>query len=201
MNSVYGYLLLCLHHAPTCVVAEQDGAVVGFVLAYRPPMQPKVVFVWQVAVLWEARGLGLAKRMLKTLLERDACRQARFLETTVTPSNTASQALFRSLAAVEAGRVDAFAGTSLTVQDMLDKRKSDRIERAEPFHDPVIDGEEVRGYGAFGFRKEDADLVEAFNRELAGFIGSNEHLALVRPFGFTARELPGDRTAEELCQF
>ncbi len=104
-----------------------------------------------------------------------------------------------ALAGVIAGRVDAYGGTALTVQDLVDKDTTGRVERATPFTDPVIDGEEVRGYGAFAFRKGDREIVEAFNDRLAAFIGSPEHAELVRPFGFTEAELPGDRTAAELC--
>lgn len=104
-----------------------------------------------------------------------------------------------ALAGVEAGRVDAFAGTSLTIHDLLAKVRSKALERAEPFVDPTIGGKAVRGYGAFGFRREDAALLDAFNQRLAAFIGMPEHLELVRPFGFTRAELPGKVTAQALC--
>jgi polar amino acid transport system substrate-binding protein len=104
-----------------------------------------------------------------------------------------------ALAGVLAGRVDAFAGTSLTVQDLLMKAESDELEQADPFEDPVIDGETIRGCGAFGFRKSDTQLLEAFNKELANFLGTPEHLEIVRPFGFTEEQLPGEVTARELC--
>lgn len=104
-----------------------------------------------------------------------------------------------ALAGVAAGRIHAYAGTSLTVQDLVSKTRNGKVERAEPFEDPVIEGERVRGYGAFGLRKGDDALREALNRELAEFLGTEEHLELVAPFGFTIHELPGDATAEELC--
>lgn len=104
-----------------------------------------------------------------------------------------------ALAGVEAGRIDAYAATSLTVSDLMAKSTSDKVQRAAPFSDPVIDGKPVRGYGAFGFRKDDTELLEAFNAKLAQFIGSPEHLELVKPFGFTQAELPGDATAARLC--
>lgn len=104
-----------------------------------------------------------------------------------------------ALEAVAAGRIHAYAGTSLTVNDLLRKANNPSLERAEPFTDPVIDGESVRGYGAFGFRQADKELQAAFNRELELFIGSPEHLELVAPFGFTENELPGDATAAGLC--
>jgi L-2,4-diaminobutyric acid acetyltransferase len=98
-NSCYAYLLLCEHFADTCVVATRAGVVIGFVSAYLPPKKDGVVFVWQVAVDEGARGMGLASAMLNDLLGRPACAQTRYLETTVTPGNTASETLFRSLAA------------------------------------------------------------------------------------------------------
>lgn len=104
-----------------------------------------------------------------------------------------------ALAGVAAGRIDAYAGTSLTVQNMIEKSTESGLERATAFTDPVIDGKSVRGYGAFAFRKEDQALVDAFNRELANFIDTPEHRALVKPFGFTAQESPGDVSAAGLC--
>lgn len=96
-------------------------------------------------------------------------------------------------------RVDAVAATVLTVEDLLRKAENENIERAEPFTDPVIDGKTVKGYGAFGFRKGDEPLREEFNKHLADFIGTPEHLELVRPFGFSEETLPGDVTADQIA--
>ncbi len=105
-----------------------------------------------------------------------------------------------AVAAVEADRIDAYAGTALTIQDMLKKLGEGSVERATPFKDPVIEGKMVIGYGAFGLRKEDKALLEAVNKQLEAFIGSAQHRTLVRPFGFAETELPGKVTAESLCQ-
>jgi len=104
-----------------------------------------------------------------------------------------------ALAGLRTNRVDAVAVTVLTASDLLQKFGSGEIEMAEPFVDPIIDGESVRGYGAFGFRPEDDELRKAFNEQLAEFLGSEEHLELVRPFGFSEKTLPGDVSAEELA--
>jgi L-2,4-diaminobutyric acid acetyltransferase len=72
--------------------------VAGFLSAYRPPSQSDTIFVWQVAVDDRFRSRGMASRMLDSLLHRDACNGVRFLEATITPSNTSSQKLFLSLA-------------------------------------------------------------------------------------------------------
>lgn len=104
-----------------------------------------------------------------------------------------------AVAGLLAGRVDAFAATALTARDLLSKARSDALALAEPFEDPVFDRRPARGYGAFAFRNEDTALRDAFNAELATFIGSVEHRDLVRPFGFTERDLPEGMTTAELC--
>lgn len=100
---------------------------------------------------------------------------------------------------VRAGRIDAFAATDLTIQDLMGKTADGAIEQAAPFTDPIIDGVSVKGYGAFGFRPEDQSLVSGVNEILAEFIGSAAHNELVSPFGFTEANLPGTVTAAELC--
>ncbi|MFQ5509048.1 MAG: ectoine/hydroxyectoine ABC transporter substrate-binding protein EhuB [Leptospirillia bacterium] len=104
-----------------------------------------------------------------------------------------------AVAALRAGRIDAYGGTVLTIDSLIAKLDGDGVERADPFRNPVVDGKPAVGYGAFGFRKGDDALATAFNRELGDFIGSPEHRALVHPFGFSEAMLPGDATAERLC--
>lgn len=98
LNSCYAYLLVCRDFSETSVVAEADGKIVGFISAYLPPQTPEVVFVWQVAVHSSQRGRKLAGRMLHEIVRRPSCAHVRYLETTVTPSNEASRALFKSFA-------------------------------------------------------------------------------------------------------
>ncbi len=98
VNSCYSYLLLSAHFSDTCVVAEAEGKILGYVSGYIPPKKPDVLFIWQVAVSSEARGLGLAKRMIQHLQEAVKGDGVQYLETTITPSNEASQRLFQSLA-------------------------------------------------------------------------------------------------------
>lgn len=95
-NSVYCNLLQCSDFADTAIAAEdQNGELVGFISGYRPPSRPDTLFVWQVAVDASMRGKGLALHMLLALTERVARQGVRFMETTISPDNAASQALFR----------------------------------------------------------------------------------------------------------
>ncbi|WP_020107256.1 diaminobutyrate acetyltransferase [Nocardia sp. 348MFTsu5.1] len=98
LNSSYAYILWCQDYAQTSVVAEVDGAVVGFVTGYLRPHLPDAVMVWQVAVDADQRGLGLAGKMLNQLMDRLEPRGITTLHTTISPDNTASQALFQGLA-------------------------------------------------------------------------------------------------------
>lgn len=97
-NSTYCNLLQCSHFSNTSVVAERDNELMGFISGYLVPDRPDTLFVWQVAVAENARGMGLASHMLADILARNEDRRIRYLETTITEDNSASWALFRRLA-------------------------------------------------------------------------------------------------------
>ena len=107
-NSLYCNLLQASHFSATSVAAELNGELVGFISGYIVPERPDTLFIWQVAVAEQGRGMGLAGRMLREILARPACTEVCHLETTITPDNDASWALFRSLARkLEANCVDS----------------------------------------------------------------------------------------------
>lgn len=95
-NSRYCNLLQVSHFSDTAVVAERNGSLCGFVSGYRIPGREDVLFVWQVGVSPEGRGQGLAPKMLRSLLQRHP--DVAYLETTVTPDNQASAAVFEKVA-------------------------------------------------------------------------------------------------------
>lgn len=99
LNSCYTYMLLSTHFAATSAVAKMDGKIVGFVGAYVPQSKPDVLFVWQVVVADQARGQGIARRMMEHILKRNTSKSVRWLEASVTPSNEASRRLFQGCAA------------------------------------------------------------------------------------------------------
>ncbi|MCX4762401.1 ectoine/hydroxyectoine ABC transporter substrate-binding protein EhuB [Streptomyces sp. NBC_01275] len=99
------------------------------------------------------------------------------------------------LNAVEAGRVDVFAGTALTAREVV--KKSAKAESTKPFS-PLVDGRPHVDGGAFAFRPTETRLRDAFNTELRKLKRSGELLRILRPFGFTKAEMT-DLTAKELC--
>lgn len=97
------------------------------------------------------------------------------------------------LQAVRAGRADAAVGTQLTMKGLADKG-GDSVEAIAEFKDDPAH----TGYGALAFRPEDKELRDAVNAELKQWLGSEEHLATVGPFGFDQSNIT-DKTAAELC--
>ena len=97
LNSSYAYVLWCRDFCGTSIVASVDGRVCGFVTGYIRPQRPDTLVVWQVAVDAEQRGMRIAGRLLDGLLDRLAPGVIR-METTISPGNEASIALFTGTA-------------------------------------------------------------------------------------------------------
>ncbi|HEX7388494.1 MAG TPA: ectoine/hydroxyectoine ABC transporter substrate-binding protein EhuB [Acidiphilium sp.] len=72
-----------------------------------------------------------------------------------------------ALSAVANGRVTAYGGTELTVARLATHSKA--VEVASPFTQPIVDGKSVRSYGGFSFRKDEKQLLAAFDKALTGF--------------------------------
>src|SRR3546814_14479517 len=68
------------------------------------------------------------------------------------------------LAAVQSERADAAALTALSIANLASKGEG--VEMTEPFGE--VAGQSVVGHGGFGFRQEDTDLLEAFNKVQSG---------------------------------
>lgn len=100
---------------------------------------------------------------------------------------------------VATGRADAYAATSLTVSDLAGK--TDGVEIAASFTDPVIDGQPVRSWGAFTFDQGAEDLRDAVNEVLAEYKQTDEWAETLSGYGFSEGDLEGSgqKTTEELC--
>jgi polar amino acid transport system substrate-binding protein len=97
------------------------------------------------------------------------------------------------LQAVRSGRADAAIGPQLTMKGLADKAGDD-VEAIADFKDDPSRA----GYGALAFRPQDKALRDAINAELKQWLGSEEHLKTIEPFGFDRSNVT-DKTAAELC--
>ncbi len=132
-NSMYCNLLQSSHFADTAVAAIVDEQLIGFISGYRIPQRPNTLFVWQVAVGEQARGQGLAQRMLKAILMRESSHDINHIETTITANNRASWALFESLAR----QLDTNISSSVMFerqQHFADQHDTEMLVRIGPFN-------------------------------------------------------------------
>lgn len=97
-NSLYCNLLQSSHFAATSIAAKAEDVLIGSITGYRIPERPDTLFIWQVAVHPQARGQGIAIRMLRALMARPSLADIRFIETTITEDNSASWRLFLKFA-------------------------------------------------------------------------------------------------------
>lgn len=109
------------------------------------------------------------------------------------PSNT------DALSAVQTGRIDAYAATGLTAARLADK--SDQVELADPFDDPVVDGKAVRSWGGFTFSQDNKDFRDAFSEELAKFQQTDQYAQILKSYGLSQHDIDQAlaKTTEELC--
>ncbi len=162
LNSPYAYLLVSRHLSPNSCVAEHQGKVVGFVSGYRPPRNPDVLFVWQVGVDPAMRGRGLAKKMILHVLDRDTCEGVRWIESTVTPQNKASQLLFRSIARTLDTEIAVSPYFTRELFPDDEEHKEEELYRIGPI-DRVQDRDEQRGIRSSAFKRYES-VVRSYCR-------------------------------------
>jgi len=96
--------------------------------------------------------------------------------------------LATGLAALREGRVDALVTSIPTARHLAS------IDESLSASDPLVAHAEqatlLTGCGAPAFRPEDEALARSWDQVLANFLGSEEHLDLITPFGFSPDNLP-----------
>lgn len=100
--------------------------------------------------------------------------------------------------AVQTGLADALALSAPTINWMVLRQPPLKTEVAKPFSQPGRDFDTCQGYGAFVFRKEDTELLAAWNREQRAYFATQEFRQLMEDFGFGPEEMPGNATLKEI---
>lgn len=96
--------------------------------------------------------------------------------------------------ALRDNEVDAIALTRISLAELRRNKGSAGFTVTTPFHPQMS-----VGCGAFAFRKEDTDLLDAWNGELAELKRGSGLLEILTRNGFAKSELPGGRRAQDLC--
>ncbi len=141
----------------------------------------------------EAKDKGAKVAVMSGALEGGYCKDLGIESVTV---DTAQD----GMDAVVAGRVDALALTGVTLHYMK-KQQPDAPVDVTPSFVQSIDGVPQISGGAATFRKEDTDLVDAFNEKVRPIVTNKErYLSLVSEFGFSEAEMPDpDWTTQQFC--
>jgi polar amino acid transport system substrate-binding protein len=98
--------------------------------------------------------------------------------------------------AVISGQAAGLALSRPTLFWMLQQNKTSSAELATPLTQPITATQQKWGYTAFAFRKQDQQLIKRWNQAQDHFIGTAEHLRLIKPYGFIADDLPGKMTLD-----
>lgn len=91
----------------------------------------------------------------------------------------------RGLRSVAEGHADALAISAVTAWNLVSTHPQWPLEVRTLSDAPA-------GFPAFVFRQNDLALRDAMDQALLTYLGSEEHRALVRGFGFTSEEMPPD---------
>ncbi|HEU0229318.1 MAG TPA: ectoine/hydroxyectoine ABC transporter substrate-binding protein EhuB [Burkholderiaceae bacterium] len=104
-----------------------------------------------------------------------------------------------AISTVATGRAAAYAATSLTASQLA--AKSQKVEVAKNFKDPVVDGKPVRSWGAFVFSKKSTGLRDAVNKQLAKFKKTPAWSKIMTQYGFTEADNKAsfEKTTSKLC--
>jgi len=91
--------------------------------------------------------------------------------------------------AVADARIDAYASVAMAHRGYLAANPDPRLAVVQ-----VSDDEQPPAFGAFAFAKEAADLRQAIDAALDGFLGSAEHRSMMARYGFTDSDIDRVRT-------
>lgn len=103
------------------------------------------------------------------------------------------------LSAVTSGRAYAAVLTDISFKTLVKQNPQANVE-VTPGFPVVINGQTQGETGGFVFRKNETDLLNAFNKQLNQMHSNGEWLKIVQPFGFTKGNIPAsDVTTAKLC--
>lgn len=103
--------------------------------------------------------------------------------------------------ALKAGRVDLTSSTIFAANETVAADGGESVERATPFTLPVFDGKPSINYLGFGFRKDDKDLVAAFNEAITAIRATPEYDAILAKYAVTPSDVPpSDVRLADICK-
>ena len=88
------YRIMLRYFNNTCLIAEEENNILGFILGVISQTDPKSYFLWQIGVNPEVQGQGIGRKMLEHIEIELKRKNINRIELTIDPENKASQKLF-----------------------------------------------------------------------------------------------------------
>lgn len=88
------YKIMFRYFGNSCLVAEFNDKIVGFVMGFRSQVDNEKFFLWQIGVFSYHRGQEIGKMLLDEFEKAGKNLGCKRVEVTVDPNNPASQKLF-----------------------------------------------------------------------------------------------------------
>lgn len=162
-------------------------ALVAFLV---PKGNPKGVIDFASA---KAKGVPMAVE--NGAVEKDYATQAGIPASQLQSFNTPDELL----SAVTSGRAYAAVLTDISFKTLVKQNPSANVEVTQGFP-VVVNGQKQGETGGFVFRKNETDLLNAFNKELTSMHSNGQWLKIVQPFGFSQGNIPpAGVTTQKLC--
>lgn len=98
-----------------------------------------------------------------------------------------------AVGALRGKRIDAYAATRLSALRLAHKTQG--VELAQPFADPIVNGHPVRSYGAFAFRRNALKFSAAFDKALAAVQATRFYTQTLHHYGLTDKDIAAARAA------
>jgi L-2,4-diaminobutyric acid acetyltransferase len=95
--NVYAYWILENYYSSTCIVAEENNNIIGFISG-MPSIDRGSIFIWQICVHSDYRGKGISVLLLDALIKKAKELKFKKIELSISDSNAISQSLFKSYA-------------------------------------------------------------------------------------------------------
>ncbi len=162
-------------------------ALVAFLV---PKGNPKGVTDFESA---KAKGVQMAVE--NGAVEKDYATQAGIPASQLQSFNTPDELL----SAVTSGRAYAAVLTDISFKTLVKQNPQANVE-VTPGFPVLVNGTKQGETGGFVFRKNETDLLNAFNKELTAMHTNGEWVTIAAPFGFSKDNIPpADVTTAKLC--
>lgn len=65
----YFYLTMYRDFAATSLIAQEQSRPIAYAIAYAKHEDPGVLFIWQIAAVTKSRSRGIARRLIRALID------------------------------------------------------------------------------------------------------------------------------------